>query len=244
MPHGSVAVHGHLVVIAEILAQYFQVLKVRVAPENHALLVVFERNLVAFHILHKTFLRVFQLFARIAEVKIKLAVGAEHKGVHPVVVLLTGNALENNFLLVGFVIAVFIREQIHIRALRHQHPVAHHPHAQRRVEFGALVKHLVHIRFAIAIGVFQDHNPVAFLFNRVAIDLRTVIVSLAHPHTAPRVHVNVGGVGEHGFGGKQRRIQPFGDFEASQCVFGQAFLLVRQLAVKAVQHRFRGACWL
>ena len=42
LPHGAVAVHGHFVVIAEIIAEYFHVFEVGIAAEHHALLVFFE----------------------------------------------------------------------------------------------------------------------------------------------------------------------------------------------------------
>ena len=139
------------------------------------------------------------MLARVAEVEIKFTVGAKHESVHSVVVLLAFDSFKNYFFLISFVVAVFVGKQIHVRALRHQYFVAHHKNSKRRVEFSTLIKHLVYVSFAVAVGIFQNHDAVAFAFSWTARNGGAVVVGFEHPHAPTVVNVNVSRIGNGGF---------------------------------------------
>ena len=74
----------------------------------------------------------------------------------------------------------------------------------RGINVAALIKDLLGIRLPIAVSVFQNQNPIAFLpFVAVA----AVIDDLGHPHAPAVIDVDIGRAEHHRLGGKHLGLQ-------------------------------------
>ena len=113
------------------------------------------------------------------------------------------NSLKNNFFFVGFVVTVFVGKEPHIRALGHQNTVTHDQNSQWSSHFWPLIKHFTGISFAVSVGIFQNKDAVTFGVGGISRNGRAVVVGFEHPYPPPMVDVDIGGVGNQGFGGKK-----------------------------------------
>ena len=238
LPEGTIRVDGHLEVVTEILAQHLHFAAVGVTTEHHALPVaLFVDGFARVSVENSLAVFILNLLAFVAEVEVPLAIGAKDKGVHAVVVLIAAEAGKQDLFLVGFVVAVGIGKHPDVGAIRNDGFVALHPDAQRRLQFWPLIKHLAHVGFAVAVLVFQNHHAVAGGVGRVAVDGGAVVIGFAHPHPPTRIDVDIGGVHQHRFGGKQRGVQVGGYLKAGHGVFWVVLIVVGKGGEVAVQER-------
>ena len=202
------------------MPKHLYVCKVRVAPKHHALFEVFGGNgFFGNFIKHRATIFIQELLAIVSVIKIQLAVGAKHKSVHSVVMLHPTDPRKNDLFFISLVIPVFVGQNKNTRALRHNYAVAQNTNAEWGIEVFVLVKHLAHVGLAVAVGVFQNHNAVALGFGFIARNGGSVVVGFANPNAASGIHVDVGGVPNHGFGRKQSCLQTIGHRECTHGIF-------------------------
>ena len=141
---------------------------------------------------------------RVADVPIQSPVGAEHELVRGVIVLRAARLGEEQFLLVSLAVAVRVGEDEDVGRARDDDPVAEHADAHRRVDVAALVEDGRLVGPAVAVGVLQDEDAVAFGPFAVAVP---IIDDFADPDAAAGIDVDVGGAEHHRLGGEERRLQ-------------------------------------
>ena len=69
-------------------------------------------------------------------------------------------------------------------------------------------------------------SAVAFFVDRVAVYFRAVVVGFCYPDAAAFIHVDVGRVPQHGFGGHGAYVEAGRCFQAFQGIFGEMSLFV------------------
>ena len=74
----------------------------------------------------------------------------------------------------------------------------------RGINIAALVKHLLGIRLPVAVGVFQNQNPIALL---TFVAMAAVIDDLGHPYAAAVINIDIGRAEHHRLGGKHLSLQ-------------------------------------
>ena len=157
LPERAERVHRHLVVVAEVVAEHLEVGAVGPATEDHALAVglstVVDRVAETIH--HRLAVTVMDGPAGVAEVEVPAAVGADHEGVHRVVVLGLARLREQDLAAVGHEIPVVVMKDEHLGSARHDHPpppaLADHADAQGAIDIAALMEDRLLVGHAVAV---------------------------------------------------------------------------------------------
>ena len=162
LPDGTERVDTHLPVVAEIPSQRFELATVHVAPKDHALVVGFDlvSDFVTRHVNNLFSVFVFDLLSGVPKVEVKFAVRAKHKRVDAVVVLGATDTSKENFLFVGFEIAIGIDQDKYGIVGGDDRSIAQHANAMSRINVTALVESRFFVGNRVAIGVFDDQNPI------------------------------------------------------------------------------------
>src|SRR5205823_2161604 len=92
-----------------------------------------------------------------------------------------------------------------------------HAKAHRRVDVAALVEDLDLVGNAIAVGVLKDEDAIAL--GPLAV-VASVVDNIADPDTSASVDIEIGGIGDIRFGGKEGRLQVLVDVEVSDSIGG------------------------
>ena len=145
-------------------------------------------------------LRIAELLAGVAEIKVEAAIGAEVEGVDAVVVLRTADLREQELFAVGFVVAVVVDEPENVVAAGDEGFVAEDADAVGAVHIAALVEDGGFVGLGVAVGVFEDEDAVALGAFAVVL---AVVHDLAHPHAAPVVDVDAGRRSHHWLAGEE-----------------------------------------
>ena len=223
LPERAVGIDRDFVVVAEVVAENLEVAAVGIAAEHHPLPVGLAAVVddIPHPVDDRLALRIVDGVTGVAEVEIPAAVGADGEGMDGMVVLRVAGLCEQRLLPVGDEIAIVIVEHEHVRRTRHDHlpprSVADDADPQRRIDVAPLVKDLRRVGNAVAVGVFEDEDPVAVGPRVLA---ATVVGDLAHPHPPRGVDVDIGGAREERFGGEQRRFKLLRDHERGSAVSG------------------------
>jgi hypothetical protein len=73
-----------------------------------------------------------------------------------------------------------------------------------RIDVAALIENCFLVGHAVAVGVFQNQNAVAFDSLRiVAVGEAAIVDDFAHPNTAEMIDIDIRWTQQHRFGGKQ-----------------------------------------
>ena len=153
----------------------------------------------------------FDLSAFVAKVEIQLAVRTKDECVYAVVVVETGDAGKKQFAFVGFIVAVGVGQYENIRRGRDDHFIAQNADAKRCIDAGVLVKGFDTIGPTVAVGIFQDHDAIAFgALDPPTLKGRSIVGALSNPHTAARIDVHVARVYDHRLGREKRGFQTVG----------------------------------
>ena len=221
LPQAAQRIDGDLVVVAEVVSEDFQFAAVRVASKHHPTLEAASKFLQTSREFRSLGIRsgtqglcvipvqyglaesvdrqppvlVMDIPTGIAHVPVQLAIGTERQRVRRVIVLWLPGPHEEALLAVGNVVAVLVGEDDHVRRGRHDHLVAEHRDAQRRVDVTTLVVDFRRVRDSVAVGVLQNQDPVT-LGPSVVPSVLAVIDDIAHPYAAAMIDVDVGGIGE------------------------------------------------
>jgi hypothetical protein len=223
LPERAEGVDRHLVVVAEVVAEHFEVAAVGPAAEDHPLPVGLARIVddVAEAIHDGLAIAVVDGPARVTEVEVPAAVGADHEGVHRVIVLRHTGLREQDLAVVSHEIPVVVVKHEHLGGARHDHlpplALADHADAERTIDVAALVKHRLLVGHAVAGGVFEHQDPVP---RRPSVALAAVVGHLADPDSSCRVDVDVGGAREQRIGGEQADCQVVGQGEGGRGIGG------------------------
>src|SRR4030095_11544827 len=121
-----------------------------------------------------------------------------------IMIALSG-VFEKDFALVGFVVAIRVREHEDIGRTGNDHAVAEHTNAERGIKGWILIKGISCNGRAVAVLVFKNNDPVAagaeftpFLLHA----LRDAVVrSFRHPNASTRVDIHIRRVYHHWLGG-------------------------------------------
>ena len=83
------------------------------------------------------------------------------------------------------------------------------------VDVASLIEDVSLVCYSIAVGVFNDDDSVAIgsLRNVSVSNLLSIVDDFANPNSSKVVNVDVGWVGEEGFGGKESDVEFGMDFE-------------------------------
>ena len=221
LPEAPERVDGDLIVVAEVVAEHLEIAAVGLAAEHHALPVGCAGVVddVTEAIGDSRAVLVVNGLPVVAEVEVPAAVGPDHEGMHGMIVLGLTRLREQRLLAVGFEVAVVIMKDDDIRRARHDHlpprALPNHADAERRVDVAALVEDVLPVGPAVAIGVFEDQNPVA---RRPRLLLAAVVHHLTHPDATLGIDVDVGGARQHRLGGEQRGREARGHDERAGAV--------------------------
>ena len=162
--------------------------------------------------------RVVEFSAFVPEVKVELAVRAENERVHGVVVVAAFDAGEQQLAFVGLAVAIGVGQHENIGRTGDNHLVAQHTNAERGVDAGVLVENGFLVRDTVTMGVFQNHDAVAFrLQNAPFLEGRTIIDALGDPDASALINVHVGWVMNHRLGSEERRFETVG---YGECLYG------------------------
>ena len=208
LPNRPVGVHRHLVRVAEIVGVDLEVGAVLIHRENRAGI-------------ERAVMRAGQpasvlggdVEPLIPGVEPEPPVVAEGDGMDAVVVIEAAKTSEQLLLAHDVVVGV-LGVDPHVGGLRHIDLVAENGDAERRPQFHALVKDLARVRDAVAVGVFQNDDPVALVGQILdVLQLAAVVDRLRDPNSPALVNGHVGRVHDVGLGCPERNLQPIGDPE-------------------------------
>ena len=189
LPECAEGIHGDLVVVAEVVAQHLEFRPVRIAAEGHALAVGFAAVVddVAGAVGDGIAVLVRNAFARVANVPVELAVGAEDERVGRMIMLRVADLGEEQLLLVGLQVAVLVREDEDVRRAGNNDlgglaiETGQHADAKRGINVAALIEDRLLVGLAIAIGVFENQYAIAFGPGAVA---AAIVHHFANPDAA------------------------------------------------------------
>ena len=227
LPERAEGVHGDLVVVAEVVAEDFELRAVGVAAEGHALAVGFAAVVhgIAGEVHDGVAVLVGDAFTGVAEVPVELAVGAEDERVRRVVMLRLTDLGEEQLLLVGLQVAVRVGEDEDVGRAGNDDlgglavEAGEHADAERGINVGALVEDGLLVSLAIAISVLEDDDAVALGAAALA---AAIVHHLANPDAAQVVHLDVRGAEEQRFGGEELGLKASAGVEAREGVGGVA----------------------
>ena len=207
LPQGAEAIDGDFPVVAEVPGEHLHIAAIKLAAEDHALLigaVVLVGAFDAVDVGDEFAVLVAELFPGVAEIEIETAVRTEVKGVNAMIMLRPSNVGKHQLLTVGLVIAVVVDEPEHIVTAGDEGLVAEHADAVGAVHIMALMKHRGLVRRGVAVGVFEDEDAVAFgTFAQVL----AVVDDFADPDAATMINVDAGRTRHHGFAGKELHLE-------------------------------------
>lgn len=152
----------------------------------------------------------------IAYVEIPFAIGAGYDRVEGVVVVFASKAREQNFFSIRNVVAIFIGVNDQIGGAGYDDLLAHYGDPQGRNEVFVLDKYFGSVGFAIAIGIFQNHHPVAIVVEKVmegVVVEGAVVDGLGDPDPPSGVHIHIGGIVKHGAFGPEGHFQVVGEIQ-------------------------------
>ena len=199
LPERAERVDGDFVVVAEVVAEHLEISAVGLATKHHPFAERFSRVVddIAEPVLHRIALFVVHRLTRVAKIEIPPAIGADDERMHGMIVLRLAGLREERLLAVGLQVAVVVVKNKDIGSAGDDHlaarSLANHADTKRAIHVAALVKHRLLICLAVGVGVFDHEDPVA-LFPGLL--LAAVIEHLAHPDSAARVDIDVGGARE------------------------------------------------
>ena len=124
----------------------------------------------------------------IAEIPIKLSVGAENKRLRGMVVLGPARIGEHRYLTVRFVIAIIVGEYPDVRRGADDDLVAKDTNAHGAIDIAALVINCFLVADAILIGVLEDQYAVAFRTFSIVL---AIVDDLTYTNTATVINVEI-----------------------------------------------------
>src|SRR5262249_28043708 len=187
--------------------------------------------------------RLEAVYAGVADAEIELAVRPDQDAVDAVIVVVAAEAAQQLLgRAVRLAVAVFVLEHENVRRVADV-DAAGNPSltvgalmfcvgaligirrdrdAERGDEVGGLVKRRRLVRFAGALGVFEDDDAVAFLaIGRFVVELAAVVDRLAHPDAALVVDVDARGIDEQRLAGPECKFEAIRDGEGGLGFFGR-----------------------
>ena len=225
-PDFAEAIDAAFVVVAEVVGDEFDIFAVQIAAPDGGFL----NGRGVAGILRAFAIAALQaIHATIADREIKFAIGADVQAVNAVVVVEAAEAGEELLrrairLRLGLVLA---GEFENVRRLGDQHTqgfvlgVWDYHHAERVVEFLALVKRDRLRGFAFAFFIDQNLNAIAFrTYERFVPQLATVVHGFSNPHATLMIDINTGGVEEHRFGCEEFDLQPIARLHGGERFIG------------------------
>ena len=155
---------------------------------------------------------------RVAHGHVQLAVHVRHHRVQPVVVVEAAEAGQHHLAPVGDVIPVGVLVHVEVGRAGHVDAVPHDGDPQRRGEVGVLDEDLGRVADPVAVGVLQDHDPVApvEVLAGVAPPPLAVVHRLGDPQAPPGVHVHGRRVEERRGLRPEGRVQALGHLEGAE----------------------------
>ena len=231
LPHG---VDRHLVVVPEVVAHHLDVRPVVVHAQHepagpHLAVIAHEAGAV----LHRPRAAAAVQAAgsqgpavgarhhvrpRVAHGHVELAVHVGGHRMQPVVVVEAAEAGEHHLAPVGDVVTVGVLVHVEVGGTGHVDAVAHHRDPERRGEVGVLHEDLRVVADSVAVGVLEDHHPVAAVevLAGVAPPPLAVVHRLRDPHAPPGVHVHGRRVEQRRRLRPKGRVQPLGHLEGAE----------------------------